>query len=94
MKADQIIRNARIFTSDRDSPQATAPLAVKDGKFVYVGDEAGLSMYEGEATDLGGKFIMPGIIDSHAHITTGVGFEYTDLGVFMELSTKRNVWTL
>ena len=23
------------------------PLAVKDGKFVYVGDEAGLSMYEG-----------------------------------------------
>ena len=46
MKADQIIRNARIFTSDRDCPQATA-LAVKDGKFVYVGDEAGLSMYEG-----------------------------------------------
>ena len=88
MKADQIIRNARIFTSDRDCPQATA-LAVKDGKFVYVGDEAGLSMYEGEVTDLGGKFIMPGIIDSHVHITTGVGFEYTDLGVFMELSTKK-----
>ena len=88
MKADQIIRNARIFTSDRDCPQATT-LAVKDGKFVYVGDEAGLSMYEGEATDLGGKFIMPGIIDSHVHITTGVGFEYTDLGVFMELSTKK-----
>jgi hypothetical protein len=53
MKADRIIRNARIFTSDRDCPQATA-LAVKDGKFVYVGNEAGLSMYEGEVTDLGG----------------------------------------
>ena len=30
MKADQIVRNAKIFTSDKDNPQATA-LAVKDG---------------------------------------------------------------
>ena len=73
MKADKIIKNAKIFTADKNRPQATA-LAVKDGKFVYVGDEAGLSAYEGEVTDLGGKFIMPGIIDSHVHVTTGVGF--------------------
>lgn len=45
MKADKIIKNAKIFTSDKDNPQATA-LVVKDGKFVYVGDEAGLSEYE------------------------------------------------
>jgi len=54
MKADQIIKNAKIFTSDKDNPQASA-LVVKDGKFVYVGDEAGLSGYEGEITDLCGK---------------------------------------
>ena len=42
MKADKIIKNAKIFTADKNRPQATA-LAVKDGKFVYVGDEAGLS---------------------------------------------------
>ena len=59
MKADQIIKNAKIFTADKDKMMASA-LAVKDGKFVYVGDEAGLSAYEGEVTDLGGKFIMPG----------------------------------
>lgn len=40
MKADKIIKNAKIFTADKNRPQATA-LAVKDGKFVYVGDEAG-----------------------------------------------------
>ena len=34
-------------------------LAVKDGRFIYVGDEAGLSAFEGEVTDLGGRFIMP-----------------------------------
>ena len=47
MQADKIIKNAKIFTSDKDNLQASA-LAVKDGKFVYVGDEAGLSDFEGE----------------------------------------------
>ncbi|MBR3246033.1 MAG: hypothetical protein IKF90_25535 [Parasporobacterium sp.] len=83
MKADQIIKNAKIFTSDKDNLQASA-LVVKDGKFVYVGDEAGLSDFEGEVTDLGGKFIMPGIIDSHVHVTIPVGFEYADMGERIE----------
>ena len=88
MKADRIIKNARIFTSDPGNPLATS-FAVKDGRFVYVGGEAGLSGFEGEVSDLQGKFIMPGIIDSHVHITTGVGFEYVDYGEEIECSGKR-----
>ena len=88
MKADQIIKNAKIFTSDQDNPQAAA-LAVKDGKFVYVGDEAGLAAYVGEVIDLGGKFIMPGIIDSHIHVTMPIGFEYADMGPRIECDGKQ-----
>ena len=88
MKADQIIKNAKIFTSNKSAPQATA-LVVKDGKFVYVGDESGLSDFEGEVTDLGGKFIMPGIIDSHVHVTIPVGFEYADMGMRIECCGKK-----
>ena len=88
MKADKIIKNAKIFTADKSNPKATA-LAVKDGKFVYVGDETGLSAYEGEVTDLGGKFIMPGIIDSHVHVTMGCGFEYTDMGPYVACDSKK-----
>lgn len=88
MKADLIIKNARIFTADTNEPHATA-LVVKDGKFIYVGDEAGLSAYEGEVTDLGGKFITPGLIDSHVHVTTGTAFEYTDLGVLVLAPSKQ-----
>ena len=88
MKADKIIKNAKIFTSDKENPIASA-LAVKDGKFIYVGDEAGLSDYEGEVTDLGGKFIMPGIIDSHVHVTIPVGFEYADMGERLEPNGKQ-----
>ena len=88
MKADQIIKNAKIFTSNKDYPLASA-LVVKDGKFVYVGDEEGLSDYEGEVTDLGGEFIMPGIFDTHCHVTIGAAFEYVDLGEYVEGETKQ-----
>ena len=88
MKVDTIIKNAKIFTADKDNQQATA-LAVKDGKFIYVGDEAGLSAYDGEITDLGGKFIMPGILDTHVHVTTSICFEYADLGVRFECDGKQ-----
>lgn len=88
MKVDKIIKNAKIFTSNKNSLLATA-LAVKDGKFVYVGDDAGLSDYEGEITDLSGKFIMPGIIDSHVHVTMPVGFEYKDMGEYIVCDSKK-----
>jgi len=88
MKADKIIKNAKIYTADKNNLQATA-LVVKDGKFVYVGDEAGLSAFEGEVTDLGGKFIMPGIIDSHVHVTTSIGFAYMDPGEYIACSSKK-----
>ena len=88
MKVDQIIKNAKIFTADHANPQATA-IAVKDGKFVYVGDDAGLSAYEGEVTDLGGKFVMPAIIDSHVHVTSSIGFSYMDPGEYIVCSSKK-----
>lgn len=67
MKVDYIVKNASVYTSDTKALRAEA-FAVKDGKFVYVGDEAGLSEYEGEVQDMGGRFIIPGLIDSHIHI--------------------------
>ena len=88
MNADRIIKNARIFTANKDCLQATA-LVVKDGKFVYAGDEAGLSAYEGEVIDLGGRFIMRGMIDSHVHVTTSIGFAYMDPGECIVCASKK-----
>ena len=90
MKADRISRNAKIFTADKDPPLASA-LAVKDGRFVYVGDEFGLSEFEGDVTDLGGKFIMPGIIDSHVHVTFPIGFEYVEMGDAITCNGKQEL---
>ena len=55
--ADLIITGAKIFTSDKQQPWAEA-LVVKDGKFIYVGDANGISLYESATTiDLSGKLI-------------------------------------
>ena len=57
--ADLIITGARIFTSDKQNPWAEA-LAIKDGKFVYVGDTNGIDAYTStNAINLDGALIIP-----------------------------------
>ena len=65
--ADLIIIGARIFTSDPRQPWAEA-LAIKDGRFVYVGDTSGIGSYTGTiSVDLQGKLVIPGLSDGHSH---------------------------
>ena len=64
---DLIITGARIFTSDEQQPWAEA-LAIKEGKFVYVGDASGLDSYTSmRSIDLRGKLVIPGLTDGHSH---------------------------
>ncbi len=46
VKADFIITNARIFTSDESKPQAEA-VAVKGNRIVYVGTNDGAKEFRG-----------------------------------------------
>jgi predicted amidohydrolase YtcJ len=76
-KPDLILRNARITTLDRRKPQASA-VAVRDGRFVAVGDEEEVMRLAGPATrvvDAGKRRIIPGLIDSHMHVIRG-GLNY------------------
>jgi len=67
--ADTVYRNAVVFTANATAPQARA-LAVRNGRVVFAGDEQGLAAFVGPRTrseDLGGRFVMPGLIDGHMH---------------------------
>lgn len=67
--ATTVLANGRIYTLNPDMPWAEAA-AIKDGKYLYVGNAAGLERFRGEQTrrvDLGGKMVMPGVNDAHAH---------------------------
>lgn len=68
--ADSIYINGNIYTVDESFSTATA-MAVKDDRILYVGDRAGAEAYIGadtQITDLGGKTVLPGLIEGHMHI--------------------------
>ena len=72
-KADRVYINGNIYTVDEEFSTASA-IAVKDGQFIYVGDDAGVQAYIGPLTfvsDLEGKTVIPGLHDAHVHIRYG-----------------------
>jgi predicted amidohydrolase YtcJ len=87
--ADAVYRNGIVYTVDaHDSVQQA--LAVRAGRIVYVGSDAGLGAWVGPATrqiDLGGRVLMPGLVDGHMHPLDGgaallkCSLGYVQLGV-------------
>jgi len=72
-EADRVYINGVVYTVDKDFITASA-FAVKDGKFVYVGDDSGAQAFIGPLTyvfDLEGKTVIPGLHDAHVHIRYG-----------------------
>ena len=67
---DLIVHNANIYTIDSDFSKAQA-FAVKDGKFVAVGDEKTIMrQFDAKETlDAQGDAVYPGFMDGHCHFT-------------------------
>ena len=66
-KVDLIVYNAEVYTVDVNNTKVTS-FAVKDGKFIYVGDDSVTSKYSSSNTiNAEGLPVYPGFIDSHAH---------------------------
>ncbi len=72
--ADWIVANARIYTADAVRPLVQA-LAVRDGRILFAGSRRGAEALAGPRTerlDLGGRTVIPGMVDAHAHLV-GLG---------------------
>ncbi len=68
-KPVDIVIYGNFYTVDKKNPKAEA-VAIKDGKFVYVGAAAGVKEYIGKNTKVqryNNGVIMPGFVDGHAH---------------------------
>ena len=72
--ADAIYFHGNILTGvDLESaqPQRVSAIAVRGGLVVATGSDADVEKLQGASTkmaDLGGKFVMPGFNDAHAHL--------------------------
>lgn len=75
---DTVLLNGRIVTLDQKSTIADA-LAVRDGRVAFVGSNGEARRWIGaqtRAVDLGGRTVIPGLIDSHIHGLRG-GLTFT-----------------
>ncbi|WP_024280748.1 amidohydrolase [Xanthobacter sp. 126] len=75
--ADLILFNGKMTTLDRTNPTAEA-VAVRDGVIMFAGPTNEAMRLAGTTTkiiDVGGRRVIPGLIDSHMHIIRG-GLNY------------------
>jgi imidazolonepropionase-like amidohydrolase len=69
--ADHIFKNARLFTATSEESIDQAAIWVHDGRIRYVGGNDGLPPISPRAQihDLSGKFVIPGMTETHAHLS-------------------------
>ena len=68
--ADRIFRNGKVVTVDRNFTTCSA-IAVAGDRIIATGSDAEVSARAGEGTeviDLAGRTVIPGLIDTHAHL--------------------------
>jgi predicted amidohydrolase YtcJ len=67
---DLLLSNGRVLTQDPARPEAVA-IGIRDDQVVVVGSDADVARAAGPRTqriDLGGAFVVPGLVDSHVHL--------------------------
>lgn len=80
-KADLIVTNAKVAVMDKNYSTAEA-IAVKNGKVIATGISSEILKYKGDQTktfDAKGRTIIPGLNDSHLHLTRGGRFYNAEL---------------
>src|SRR5436853_3235463 len=68
-RADVVLTEARIYTADPGRTMAEA-LAIKGGQIVFVGRSSDARALAGPTTrvkSLGGRLVLPGLVDAHIH---------------------------
>ncbi|MEO1034763.1 MAG: amidohydrolase [Pseudomonadota bacterium] len=71
-QVDLLITNVNGVSTTKENMRRFDAVAIRDGRFVAVGEAADLSArYAGATTiDGGGKTMLPGLIDAHGHVSS------------------------
>ena len=95
---DVIVINADVRTSDKSNARASA-FAVKDSKFIAVGNTETILSMAGDSTkiiDANRSTVVPGFVDSHTHLSSGAKIvtginlsEIREKAVWLEMIKER-----
>jgi imidazolonepropionase-like amidohydrolase len=64
--ADLRLTGATVLDGTGGAPRRGLSLLVRDGRLARIAPDVGAA--EGETIDLGGRFVLPGLIDAHVHV--------------------------
>lgn len=64
-----LFTNARLFTAESEDIIDRGALLVEDGSVRFAGNAEDLKSSTHHVIDLGGKFLMPGMTETHAHLS-------------------------
>ncbi|MFD1955575.1 adenine deaminase C-terminal domain-containing protein [Paenibacillus thailandensis] len=67
MQVDLLILNANVFNS-YFKKWTPGNVAVRDGKFLYIGERGAETFEAGQVVDAKGRYMLPGLVDIHLHI--------------------------
>jgi imidazolonepropionase-like amidohydrolase len=62
------LTNATLFDGTGSAARPGAAVLIEDGRIEVVADRAGAVPSQDEAIDLGGRTLLPGLVDAHAHV--------------------------
>jgi len=63
-----LIRNARIFDSERATVGAPSDVLIQDGRIISIGDAGTEKRKADHTVDAAGRVLLPGLFDMHAHV--------------------------
>ena len=68
---NQVFSNARLFTATDESVIEAAAIWIADGRILFAGpgDQLPPTPTDTEVSDLDGRFVMPGMTETHAHLS-------------------------
>jgi len=68
---DTVLKNFTLLDGAGRDPVEGAVIAIREGKVIYAGSGSGWNDADGDsvALDLRGKFVLPGLIDAHVHLS-------------------------
>src|SRR4030095_295398 len=71
--ADLLIEHVTILSAEQSQPLADRTVLMRDGRIVSIGQQAVAAKADTRKIDGRGKFLTPGIMDSHVHASDSAG---------------------
>jgi imidazolonepropionase-like amidohydrolase len=76
--AELLIENVTVISPEQASPQPSRHVLIRDGRIVAVNPQRIAPAKDARRIDGSGKFLTPGLMDSHVHVGDAAGLPFTD----------------